>query len=165
MALHVFFDTSALLKRYAPEPGSHIVNELFNHVPIEQITCSTLSIVELYSVLVRKRNDGRITQSAYRQTYAEFFTEIADNEAFETSPVSDTLILSAADLVEKHNINASDAIILRAALDLQQLLYESGDTLLFCAADKRLIRAAQAEGITTLDPEEGAVEYLRELFK
>lgn len=38
MALHVFFDTSALLKRYSAEPGSHIVNELFSRISIEQNT-------------------------------------------------------------------------------------------------------------------------------
>lgn len=143
MALHVFFDTSAVLKRYAPEQGSQIVNTLFDAVPIAYMTCATVTILELYSVLVRKRNDGRITQSAYRQIFTEFVAEITDNEAFITTPVNDALILSAADFVEVHNLNATDAIILRSALDVQRALGEAGDTLLFCAADKRLVRAAQ----------------------
>jgi hypothetical protein len=122
-----------------------------------------LSIIELYSVLARNRNDGRITESAYRQTFAEFFTKIADNEAFATAPVSDTLILSAVDFIVQHNINATDAIILRSAIVLQQLLHESGNMLLFCDALSQ-IRAAQAEGVTMLDPEEDTGERLQQLL-
>ena len=56
-------------------------------------------------------------------------------------------------LVEKHSVNGTDAVILRSALDLAVLLQAAGNDLLLIASDLRLLRAAQAEGLTTLNPE------------
>ena len=55
----VFFDASALVKRYSPEDGTDLVNALFHQLPVEQVTCAVIGILEIISVLVRKRNDGR----------------------------------------------------------------------------------------------------------
>jgi predicted nucleic acid-binding protein len=57
------------------------------------------------------------------------------------------------DLIAQHNINATDAIILRSCLNLQQLLQNQGHRLVLWSCDKRLLRAAQNEGVEVLDPE------------
>ncbi len=48
---------------------------------------------------------------------------------------------------------ATDAIVLHAALGLAQHRRSRGDDLILVASDKRLLRAAQAEGLGTFDPE------------
>lgn len=48
---------------------------------------------------------------------------------------------------------STDAILLRSALDLAVPLRAAGDDLLLISCDQRLLKAAQAEGLTTFDPE------------
>lgn len=54
-------------------------------------------------------------------------------------------------------------MILRSALNLQQVLQEAGDELMLWTSDKRLVRAAQGEGVTAFDPEEEAIGHLHQL--
>jgi predicted nucleic acid-binding protein len=61
----IYFDASALIKRYSQETGTPLVNEVFRLLPRSRMTCSTLGILEIVSVLVRKRNDGRLTQTLF----------------------------------------------------------------------------------------------------
>jgi predicted nucleic acid-binding protein len=56
-------------------------------------------------------------------------------------------------LIVRHAINATDAIVLRVALDIAQYLRSGGDDLVLVASDLRLLRAAQAEGLLTFNPE------------
>jgi hypothetical protein len=54
---------------------------------------------------------------------------------------------------QNHSVNATDAIVLHAALGLAQHQRSRGDDLVLVASDQRLLRAAQAEGLRTFDPE------------
>jgi hypothetical protein len=57
-------------------------------------------------------------------------------------------------LIARHNINATDAIILHSCLDFLQTLAAQGNhRLLLWSCDKRLLRAAQHEGVEVFDPE------------
>jgi predicted nucleic acid-binding protein len=160
----VYFDASALIKRYSQETGTPLVNEVLRFLPRSQMTCSTLGILEIVSILVRKRNDGRLNQTLYEQAMIEFRAEVIDHEEFSAASVNDALLFSALDLIAKHNLNATDAVILRSALDLQQVLQEAGDKLMLWTSDKRLVRAAQREGITAFDPEEETIGHLHQLL-
>jgi len=86
--------------------------------------------------------------------------EIVANEAVTVISVDDDLLYSAMNLIAKHNMNATDAIILRSALELQKVLDEQANHMLLCCCDKRLLRAAQKEGIATLDPETDSLEAI-----
>ena len=149
----VYFDASALVKRYSSEDGTELVNELFHQLPVAQMTCAMIGILEIISVLVRKRNDGRLSLKLFTQAMVELNEEIIEDEAFSIASVDDELILSALDLIVQHNINATDAIILRSCLNLQQVLQNQGYRLVLWSCDKRLLRAAQNEGVDVFDPE------------
>lgn len=150
----IYFDASALIKRYSSEIGTPLVNEAFRRIPLSRMTCSTLGILEIVSVLVRKRNDGRLDRTIFEQAMTEFKAEVIDSEDFAATPVNDGLLLSAVELITRHNLNASDAIILRSALDLRRVLREKGDDLTLWTSDKRLMRAAKGERVSVFDPEE-----------
>ena len=159
----VYFDASALIKRYSQESGTLLVNEAFRQVPPTHMACSTLGILEIVSALVRKRNDGRLDQALFAQAMVEFRDEIIDREGFMATSVNDTLLLSALDLVAKYNLNATDAVILRSALTLRQALQqESAEDMMLWTSDKRLGRAARNEGLTVFDPEAEAMDHLRQ---
>jgi predicted nucleic acid-binding protein len=120
--LLAYFDASALIKRFSPETGTPLINELFHSLPISRMTCSTIGILEVISIFTRKRNDGRLSQTLFDQCMIEFRNEIIDNEAFLTTPVNDAVLLSSLDLIRKHNLNATDAIILWSVIELRQVL-------------------------------------------
>jgi predicted nucleic acid-binding protein len=160
----VYFDASALIKRYAPETGTPLVNEIFHSLPVSRMTCSTLGILEIISILTRKRNDGRLSQTLFDQCMIEFRNAIIDNDAFLTTPVNDVVLLSSLDLIWKHNLNATDAIILWSVIKLRRVLQLQNDDLVLSTSDRRLVRAAQAESITVFDPEVDTIIQLYQLF-
>ena len=160
----VYLDASALVKRYSPENGSDLLDGLFERLPLNRITSSMLGILEVISILVRKRNDRRLTSELFSQAMTELRSETLENEEFRSTSITDELILSSAYLILKHSINASDAIILRHALNLQHAIEPEGDRLLFWCCDKRLIRAARVEGVTVFDPEVETIERFNGLY-
>ncbi len=149
----VYFDASALVKRYSSEDGTELVNDLFHQLPVEQMTCAMIGVLEIISVLVRKRNDVRLPLKLFTQAMVEFNQEIIEDEAFSIASVDDDLLLSALGLIAQHNINSTDAVILRSCLNLQQVLQNRGHRLVLWSCDKRLLRAAQREGVDVFDPE------------
>ena len=48
---------------------------------------------------------------------------------------------------------ATDAILLRSAIDLAAILRMQGEDLILVASDQRLLRAAKNEGIAIFNPE------------
>lgn len=110
--LRIFFDASALIKRYSPEPGSDVIDGLFNLIPTGRMACSTLGMLEVISILLRQYNGNRLLRPAFEQ------------------------------------------------LSLQQ----KGGRLILCAADKRLARAAIAEGLTVFNPETDSIPRLHQLL-
>jgi hypothetical protein len=56
-------------------------------------------------------------------------------------------------LLEAHPLKALDSLYLAGALGLQQAMKEP---VLFVAADRQLLEAAQAEGLHVLNPETGS---------
>lgn len=72
----IFFDASALAKRYAAETGTPLVNVIFELVPARKMTCSAITILETLSILVRRRNGGQIDQRSYEDAVLKFQTEV-----------------------------------------------------------------------------------------
>lgn len=161
---HSYFDASALAKRYTTESGTALVNEAFNLLAREKMYCSTLGLLEVVSILIRKRNDGRLARPLFRQAMAAFKSEVITNVAFQKSSVDDALLLLSFDLLEQHNLNSADTIILRSALNLQQALQLTNEALVLWTSDKRLARAAAAEGLQVFDPEIETIATLQTLF-
>lgn len=162
--VYFYLDSSALIKRYSQEEGTLLVNALFSRLPLSQITCSTLNILEVVSILVRKRNDGRLSEKLFNQMMIELKAEIIDEPHFRTAAIADEQLVSSLGLIVSHNLNASDALILRSALELFQSL-EKNDVLVLCSSDKRLVRAARVERIATFDPEQDTIGDLELLLK
>jgi hypothetical protein len=67
-------------------------------------------------------------------------------------------------LVLKHNINASDAVVLRSAINWRDSLKQPSEDLMLWTSDNRLARAAAAEGIKVFNPEKETEETLRQLL-
>jgi len=76
MSRWAYFDASALIKRYTPELGTPLLNVAFERLYPAQMTCAAVGLLEVVSILVRKHNDGRLTQAAYEQALIELRAEV-----------------------------------------------------------------------------------------
>lgn len=157
---YFYWDASALVKRYAPETGTAFVNHFFSTLPLNRMMCLALSTGEVISIFVRKRNDGTIGQADFSQALLNFRSEVLDGEDFQMVSVDDTLVLGSHSLIEQHNLNATDAVILRSALNIAEELRQEDDRLVLVTADRRLLRSAANEGLPTLNPEDASLEDL-----
>jgi predicted nucleic acid-binding protein len=147
-----FLDASALAKRYAPEVGTPLINHLFTNIPHDRLYLFNAGMGEVLSLLVRKKNGGRLSARAFSQALVEFGAEIVALRIVHKAVADNAVVMAALSLIEVHSINGTDAIVLRLALNLAARLRASHDAILV-ASDQRLLRAAQAEGLLTFNPE------------
>jgi predicted nucleic acid-binding protein len=148
-----FLDASALAKRYAPEVGSPVIDHLFASVPFDRLSVLSVGIAELVSLLVRKKNSGHLSAAALAQALVDVGIEVVLPTGLRKVEANLRRVLDALRLVEVHSINGTDAILLRCALEEAADHRSRGDDLVVVASDQRLLRAAQAEGLVTFNPE------------
>jgi predicted nucleic acid-binding protein len=153
LAYSFFMDASSLAKRYVPETGSPLVDEILNNVPGRRLYLLMVGAGEIVWVLVRKKNAGSISATEFEQALLDLETEIIRPRAIKKMAATNRLVLSSFSLVVTHSINSTDAIALKSALAIADKLRARGDDLVLVASDQRLLRAAQAEGLATFNPE------------
>lgn len=153
MSYYFYLDASALAKRYASELGTSVINHLFSRTMPDRIFVLYLGIAEVASILVRKGNAKLFTAAITAQAFLDLEAEIIDQPLIQKLDVETNLVIAALKLIRKHSINATDATLLRSALDLADDLRASGDDLVLVASDHRLLRAAQMEDLLTFNPE------------
>jgi predicted nucleic acid-binding protein len=69
---YFYWDASALVKRYAPEIGTSVVNHLFAHVVLDGMMCLVIGTGEVISIFVRKKNVKIITDVLFSQALVDF---------------------------------------------------------------------------------------------
>src|SRR5688500_2903031 len=135
------FDASALAKRYSLETGADRVDYLFDQIRRDRLLCLMLGVAEVISVLVRRRNGGVLSADAYSHGMSNLKAEVLDDDNFTILPVGDDVIIAALPLIDKHSLNATDAIVLRVYLDVAALHRSGGNDLVLVASDQRLLKA------------------------
>jgi uncharacterized protein len=146
-----FLDTSALVKRYAAETGTAWVTGLIAPAAGNLILVARITGVETVSAIARKRKgnllpsaDAATALTTARQEFGGLFLVVE---------VTAALLAAAADLAEKHALRGYDAVQLAAALEAsaeRQRLNLS--PIILVTADKELLSAGTAEGLTVDDP-------------
>jgi predicted nucleic acid-binding protein len=152
--LILLWDASALVKRYSAEIGSDTVDALFSLLPPAQMVTTVLGYTETYAVLKRKRNRGTIDALTFANAISLLQDQVIYDPDFGVLPLEPDAILASISLIESHNLNASDAAILTAYLRYSQSTSLAGSTCILIVADQRFYRAALAEGLPALDPED-----------
>src|SRR5262249_709497 len=123
------------------------------NVPAERLMCLNLGMLEVISVFVRRSNAGLLTSSELNQALTDFRTEVMDAVPFAKVVLTGPTVLAAIPLIQTYSVNSTDALVLRSALDAGVTLRAAGNDLVLVSSDKRLVKAAQAEGLRTFDPE------------
>lgn len=148
-----YLDASALAKRYLPEKGSLLLDHLFLHAHPDRFILFNVGAAEVVSILVRNRNAGKLAAAPFGLAMSALATEILNAAQVRRVVADDKLVSAALGLIDRYSINSTDGILLRSALDLAAQLRAHGDDLVLVASDQRLLKAAQAEGLVTFDPE------------
>jgi len=156
-----YFDASGLVKPYTLEVGSDNVDFLFEKVPLKRMMCLAIGAAEVFSICVRKRNDGRLTKHQFEQAIGYLDAEVIRMESdFQTLPAHNALIWESISLMEIHAINSVDAMVLCSAVEIATRLRQENNELVLIAADQRLLRAAQTHGLFCFNPENDSQEGL-----
>lgn len=137
----LFFDTSALIKKYIFEAGSDMVDDLMNKA--DSIIVSSITEIETYSTFKRLLVEKAISESDYRVLLNEFDIDYP----YFTHISFDTLVSANAKiLIEKYQLKSLDSIQLGTAL----LLKDEIDY--FVACDTKLISSGKKEGLKIINP-------------
>ena len=146
-----FWDASALIKRYLAETGSQTVNAIFAAPQKLEMVTTPSGYTETYAALLRKRNGGILNQSEFGTAVIALQNEVIHTVDFGLISVSDEIIFASIEIIHRHNLNSTDAALLTVLLEFSR---SSGiSTCVLIASDQRLLRAAAAEGLATLNPE------------
>ena len=140
----VYFDTSALVKRYVAEPDSAAVLDLWERTVL--IAASQLLYAEMSATLARKRREQPGSAPLLDQAERAFRD---DWPTLYRIPVDDEINRRVDDLLTRHALRGADAVHLASALLLRHL---AEDTVHFACADAALVDAAGAEGLQTQPP-------------
>jgi uncharacterized protein len=153
MTKYFFLDASALAKRYIIEKGTDQVNHLFDVVSRKRMITSPITLGEVISIIVRRKNSNQISEKYYHQAMNVFLHEIAENSDIIFQSISDNLIRTSLPFIEQYSLNATDAIILHSSLNMANIVHARGEDLVLATTDSRLSNAAKSEGLVIWNPE------------
>lgn len=132
--MKVFFDSSALAKRYVQEAGTESVLSLCDQAT--ELCVASIAIPELVSAFCRLQREGHVTQVQYQSLKHNMLQDIRDAIVCDLSP---SAVRNAISALEQNALRAMDAIHIGCALVMQ--------VDVFASADARQISAAQQAGL------------------
>jgi predicted nucleic acid-binding protein len=135
----VYFDTSALVKRYLIEDGSPAIEALWDKA--SRAVASEILYDEMAATFARKRRETPADVDTIEQARATFRTEWI---GFRRVAVNDDVHRRVDELIERHALRGADAIHLASALLVRDALQQA---VTFACADQKLVAAARDEGI------------------
>src|SRR5262249_33858383 len=148
-----FLDARVLVKRYATERGTELVDHLFARASRDRLLCSMLGGAEVLAQLCRRRQSGRLTPALFSAGLLQFPIEIMESSDVSKLPPDNALIRAALPRVEQSRLGAVDGIVLRTALDAAVVRRAGGHDLVLMPTTPPLVRAAHRQGLITFNPE------------
>lgn len=143
----LYFDSSALLKRYFEEEGSREIVSLWREA--RGAASSAVAYAECLSTIYRKAREARLAARTLRSLVDSFRRDWESLIRLNVSPDMEPLLDR---LVVRHVLRGFDLIHLASALVIRQNIRSD---FLFTCFDERLLCAAREEGLRTF-PEPGA---------
>ena len=137
----MYFDSSALVKRYVEEPGSTEVQSLLE---TQLAATSRLTETEVASALARRCREGAFSAANRDRAFLALRRDLRSIYRVELTPAVSRRSL---ELLKKYPLRAADALQLASCLELREQL---GLPVLFVAFDIRLGEAASGEGLGDL---------------
>lgn len=147
-----YFDTSAMVKQYIAEDGSDWIRQiLLTGEEISPVFTSRLTVVEATCAFARRRREGTLPLSDYRQVLKSFKYDVQYRYNF--LDVGFMVVDTAQRMADQHPLRSYDAVQLATAwLANRKLIQEGIESLIFICADNSLLEIAQAEGLRIDNP-------------
>ena len=139
-----YFDTSALVKLYADEPGAQSARAAA--LEAELMATSIITYAEMRSAFARKLRFADITAVALKQFKEQFERGW---ESFQIVPIEEHTVRRAGELAEAYGLKGFDAVHLASA----NILATRFGATTFACFDAELSRAASACGMKLLSVE------------
>ncbi len=139
--MNLFFDTSALIKKYIIENGSDKVDDLMNKA--DMIFISVITEIETFSTFKRLLIEKAITQTEYKILIKEFQI---DYEFYSLIDFDNFISSNAKLMIEKYQLKSLDSIQLGTALSLKN------EIDYFVVTDNKIIKSAKKEGLKVINP-------------
>lgn len=145
-------DASALVKRYALEPGSDWVLEITEPTAGHTIILAEITLAEVAAALAAKQRALQgLTLEERDRALSRFLQDCA--ETFLLLQVDRSVIDQAVELTQSHRLRGYDAVQLATAqIANDDLVEQEHPPLVFVASDNDLLAAARAEGLTADNP-------------
>jgi predicted nucleic acid-binding protein len=148
-----YLDTSALVKRYAQEPGTAWILSLTDVVAEHDVYTVRVTGPEMIAALFRKARTGEISPEEAERSAENFRADW--QHQYQIVEVIASVADRAMELAQKHGPCGYDAVHLASALALQQMREAMGlPPLTFVSADTQQREVATAEGFPVEDPNE-----------
>ena len=143
----IFFDTSALVRRYdRTEPGTGRVRQLCHRANRHTLLICRLTPVEIASALNRKAREGRLTPPQVEQAWRLF--RLHRRQQYHLLDLNEQTYLSAERLLFGHRLRSYDALQLACALLASPFVASLAGDYRFCTADQAQADAAGREGLS-----------------
>ncbi len=140
--MRYYLDTSALVKRYITEPGSDMVDQVFENAwdGKDTIIISYFNIGEAATVFdkfSRRTNTPKATKLI--EEMLDEFKELHRYKTLEISDITNAIIDGSIPVLLKHHLYIVDSVQITTA--------KGEHTDIFLSADRRLVDATNAESI------------------
>ena len=143
-----YCDSSALVKRYVRETGSRWFRA---QVSQHQLLTCTLAIAEIPAALARRKRDGTISAFEFHRSRTQLTRHLQARQ-YELLPATLSVIEQAALLTYRLPLAGYDSVHLAAGLNYLRTTGAAPHQFCFLSADDQLQRAAEAEGLSTENP-------------
>jgi predicted nucleic acid-binding protein len=147
-----YLDASALVKRYADEPGSNWIRQLIHSGAQNSVLLAEITLAEIAAALAAKQRatDG-ITRQQMERILSRFLQDC--DEQFLLLPVDRSVIDLAVELSQNHRLRGYDAVQLATAVVTGEILKSQNlSPPVFVTSDEDLLVAAKATDLLVENP-------------
>lgn len=146
-----YADSSVLVKRHVRESGTDWFTAVADPTTGNTILSAQVSMVEVISAFQRRVREG-VLDAGDAARLGSDFQALCVTE-YRLVALTTPVIERACQLLVRHPLRAYDAVQLAAALIAGDALVAAGAAAMtFLSADRRLLNAAEAEGLLVIDP-------------
>lgn len=151
-----FFDTSAIVKRYAPDESGHAsIVALCDVTQGHTLFLSQVALVEVVAAICRKAREQGIADAERDRLISRFRRDVRND--YDLWRVTNAVYTSGGDLCRSYRLRAYDAIQLACALGLRdQALVHHIPVPTFVCADDNLLAIAASERLNTKNPNQAS---------
>lgn len=169
------FDTNAIVKRYHAEPGTDIIDYLFDKSPRIKINLSTAQVVEVISVFYKLRADNKIDDAQRDSAIDTFLKDISTEKIYlydftkrhltdmdVYQPIADLKpikfkfkdrITGAVRRARKPRPNTIDTLMLIIMREIKYIVEDGNDEAYLITSDEPVIKVAESLDVKVIDPE------------